>query len=71
MNKKIHIIGSGFTGLTIANILAKHNINVVIYEQRGKIGGNCSSHEEDGIEVHEYGPHIFHTSDSEVWKFVQ
>ena len=69
-NKHIYIIGSGITGLTIANILSKYGIYSTLIEKRSKIGGNCSSHDEDGIEVHDYGPHIFHTNDIEVWKFV-
>ncbi len=70
MSRHIYIIGSGLTGLTIANVLANSRIASTVIECRSKIGGNCSSHEEDGIEVHDYGPHIFHTNDYDVWKFV-
>ena len=70
MNKHIYIIGSGITGLTIANILAYNKMASTIIEARNKIGGNCSSYEKDGIEIHDYGPHIFHTNDTIVWKFI-
>lgn len=70
----ILIVGSGFTGAVIAHQLAKSNKidNITVIEERNHIGGNCFTEKdfETGIIVHRYGPHIFHTSNEKVWKFV-
>lgn len=71
--KKIKIIGAGITGLTIANLCKKYckDLQVEVIESRSKIGGNCSSTKySNGIEVHDYGPHIFHTSYKSIWKWL-
>lgn len=71
--KKILIVGAGFSGAVVANILAhtgKFLIQVV--DERDHIGGNCHT-ERDGLTnvmVHKYGPHIFHTSNEKVWDYV-
>lgn len=68
------IIGSGFFGLTIAERAASElGARSVILERRGHIGGNAYSYleQETGIEVHKYGSHLFHTSNSRVWDYVQ
>ena len=67
----VNIIGSGISGLSLAAFLSKHGIYCKVIEQRSKVGGNCSSHIDYGIEVHDYGPHVFHTSNANVWKFIQ
>lgn len=70
---EIVIVGSGLFGLTlaerIANVLGRE---VLILEKRGHIGGNAWTEfdEKTGIEVHKYGSHLFHTSNEEVWKYV-
>ena len=64
------IAGSGIFGSTLAYILHKSGKKVLILEQRDHTGGNCHSYQDNGIETHKYGPHIFHTSDTEIWKFV-
>lgn len=69
-NPDIIIVGAGITGCTIANILARNNWNVVILEKRSKIGGNCSDYPMDNYFVQEYGPHIFHTSDEDIWEYM-
>lgn len=70
-NKKIIIIGAGITGLTLANKFASNKNKVTIIEKRGHIGGNCyDEHNDDGILIHKYGPHIFHTDYKEVWNFL-
>lgn len=68
---KVNIIGAGISGLTIAAKLAQNKIHCKLIESRSKVGGNCSSHFDGEIEVHDYGPHIFHTSNDEVWSFIQ
>jgi UDP-galactopyranose mutase len=67
------IVGSGFYGCVlaerIANVLKK---KVLIVDQRNHIGGNCFSKIDrvTGIEYHVYGTHIFHTSNSKVWEYI-
>ena len=69
----IAIIGSGFSGATIANQLAEGSFNIDVFESRGHIGGNCFTERDPdtGIMLHRYGPHIFHTDNEEVWSFVR
>lgn len=66
------VVGSGFFGLTIAERAAADGANVLILEKRDHIGGNAYSYfdESTGIEVHKYGSHLFHTSNKEVWEYV-
>ena len=64
------IVGSGFFGSICANELTKKGYKVCVIESRSHIGGNCYTSNRDGINVHDYGPHIFHTSNETVWKWV-
>lgn len=64
------IVGSGFFGSICAYELNKKGYKVCVIESRNHIGGNCYTREEDNIHVHEYGPHIFHTSNEEVWNWI-
>ena len=72
MNHKILIVGSGLYGCTFATIWKRNNPNDIIYmiERRNMPGGNISTYKYEDIDIHEYGPHIFHTDDEEVWKFI-
>ena len=67
------IVGAGFTGIVIANILAENDEEVTIIEKRNHIGGNCYDYidKETGIHVHKYGPHIFHTNSEKVWNYIK
>lgn len=67
---KINIIGCGLTGIVAANILKSKGHFVEIFDSRSHIGGNCYDSNLNGVIVHNYGPHIFHTNDEEVWNFV-
>lgn len=51
-------------------MLTKHGKKVLVLEKRAAVGGNIATHVEEGIILHDYGPHIFHTSYPEVWDFV-
>ena len=65
------VVGSGFAGATIANLLAKENKKVLIVEKRPQIGGNMYDYkDENGVLVHKYGPHIFHTNFKEVFDYL-
>ena len=64
------IVGSGITGATLAYLLKEKGKKVLVIEKRNEVGGNVATREEDGIAIHLYGPHIFHTSDKRAWDFL-
>lgn len=64
------IVGSGFFGAICAYELTKAGQNCLVLERRSHIGGNCYTEERDGINMHTYGPHIFHTSNKVVWDWI-
>jgi len=64
------IVGSGFFGSICAYELNKKGYKVCVIESRNHIGGNCHTSNKNGIQVHDYGPHIFHTSNEDVWKWI-
>lgn len=64
------IVGAGLFGAVCAHELSKSGKNVLVIDKRDHIGGNIYTREVDGINVHQYGAHIFHTSDKEVWDYV-
>lgn len=64
------IVGSGISGATIARLLTDSGKKVLVIEKRPIVGGNIATEVVDGIPVHLYGPHIFHTSFEDVWAFV-
>ena len=71
MNNKILIIGAGITGITLAERFAAKENKVLIIEKRNHIGGNCYDFKnKEGVLVHKYGPHIFHTIRKEVWDYL-
>jgi UDP-galactopyranose mutase len=64
------IVGAGFFGSICAYELNRKGFKVCVIENRNHIAGNCYTSNRDGINVHDYGPHIFHTSNEEVWKWI-
>ncbi|SHJ66865.1 UDP-galactopyranose mutase [Paramaledivibacter caminithermalis] len=65
------IVGCGLSGVTCARLLAEKGKKVLIVEKRNHIAGNAYDfYNNDGILVHKYGPHIFHTRFKEVWDFL-
>jgi UDP-galactopyranose mutase len=72
LSKTVLIVGAGLSGAVIARQLAQAGHRSVIVEQRDHIAGNCHTRRDDetGVMVHVYGPHIFHTDDEEVWRYV-
>ena len=72
MHFKYVVVGSGLAGLTVAERIAEEKgERVLVVEKRGHIGGNVyDSYNEDGILIHNYGPHIFHTNDREVYQYL-
>ena len=63
------LVGAGLYNAVLANKFANHGLSVLMVEKRNEIGGNCHTYELNGVTVHKYGAHIFHTSNEEVWKF--
>jgi len=64
------IVGAGFFGSICAYELTRRGHRCLVLEKRDHIGGNCYTENMDGINVHTYGPHIFHTSNEEVWQWI-
>lgn len=64
------IVGSGLFGSTFARLATDCGYRCIVIERRDEPGGNIRCDQIAGINVHRYGAHIFHTSDKEVWDFV-
>ena len=64
------VVGSGLFGAVFAREAALVGKKVKVIEKRSHIAGNIYTKEVEGIQVHEYGAHIFHTSDKEIWDYV-
>jgi len=64
------IIGSGLFGSVCARELTNFGYKCLVVEKRNHIGGNCYTQKEEGINIHKYGAHIFHTSNEEVWNYI-
>ena len=67
MNSNYLVVGSGLFGAVFAHEAAKRGNKVTVLEKRDHIAGNIYTNEIDGIQVHMYGAHIFHTSNRKVW----
>lgn len=67
---KALIVGAGISGCTAARLLADAGHEVEVWEARDHIGGNCHDEKVDGVTIHRYGPHLFHTNDRKVWDFL-
>ena len=64
------IVGSGLFGATFAHLAHKQGKSCLVIDKRPQLGGNIYCENIEGINVHKYGAHIFHTSNKEVWDFV-
>ena len=64
------IVGAGLCGTMIAYKVKQAGKSALVLDKRSHTGGNLYCEEVEGIQVHKYGPHIFHTSNKEVWDFV-
>ena len=65
------VVGSGLFGSIFAFEARKKGYSCLVVEKRGHVGGNIYTKEVEGIQVHEYGAHIFHTSNKEVWEYIR
>lgn len=64
------IVGVGLFGAVFAQQMNEHGRKCLVIDRRPHIGGNVYSETVEGIQVHKYGPHVFHTNDEKVWKYV-
>lgn len=64
------IVGAGLFGATFARLATDRGMSCLVIDRRNHAGGNVWCEDVGGITVHHYGPHIFHTSDEKVWRFV-
>lgn len=64
------IVGSGLFGATFAHFATREGKRCLVIDKRPQLGGNLYCKEVEGIHVHQYGAHIFHTSNKRVWEFV-
>ncbi len=64
------VVGAGLFGAIFAHEAAKKGKMIKVIEKREHIAGNVYTKEVEGIQVHEYGAHIFHTSDKEIWEYI-
>ncbi len=64
------IVGSGLFGATFAHLAHRDGKRCLVIEKRPQLGGNVYCEEIEGIHVHKYGAHIFHTNNKQIWDFV-
>lgn len=64
------IVGAGFYGAVCAHELKKKGKKILVIEKRNHIAGNAYTEDNDGVNVHKYGAHIFHTNDKFIWEYV-
>ncbi len=64
------VVGAGLYGAVFARELTRRGKRCLVIDKRNHIGGNIYTEDVDGIQVHKYGAHIFHTSDKRIWRYV-
>ena len=64
------IVGAGLFGAVFAHEATRRGKTCLVNDKRGHIGGNIYTEEVEGIQVHRYGAHIFHTSRKQVWDYI-
>ena len=64
------VVGAGLFGSAFAQIMTERGNKCLVIEKREAVGGNVATEQTEGITVHKFGAHIFHTSDKRVWEYV-
>ena len=64
------IVGAGFFGAVFAREMTDAGFRCLVIDKRNHIAGNCFTQSVGGIDVHRYGPHIFHTNSRRIWDYV-
>ena len=68
---KFILVGAGISNLSLGRLLAENGYRVTLIDRKDHIGGNCFDYfDQNSIDIHVYGTHIFHTDDAEVWRFL-
>jgi UDP-galactopyranose mutase len=70
MEHEYIVVGAGLAGSIFAHEANKKGKKVLVIDKRNHIGGNCYTEKVEGITMHKYGPHIFHTSNEKVWNYI-
>ncbi|MBF8964580.1 UDP-galactopyranose mutase [Pontibacter sp. FD36] len=65
------IVGAGMYGATFAREMTDKGKKCLVIDRRSHIAGNCYTENKEGINIHKYGAHIFHTDDENIWNYVQ
>ena len=65
------LVGAGLFNAVIADHLVRRGKSILVIERRNHIAGNCYTEKKYNIDVHVYGPHVFHTSNKEVWDYIR
>jgi UDP-galactopyranose mutase len=64
------IVGAGLFGSVFAQQCKENNKKVLVIDKRDHIAGNCYTENKNGINIHKYGPHIFHTNNDMIWNYI-
>lgn len=64
------VVGAGLFGSVFAHEAKEHGKSVLVVDKRPNIAGNIYTEKMEGINVHKYGAHIFHTNDKSVWNYI-
>lgn len=64
------VVGAGLFGATLSRELTDRGMKVLVVDKADHVGGACFTEEVEGVVVHRYGPHVFHTNDSRIWAYV-
>lgn len=64
------VVGAGLFGAVFANLMKEHGKKVLVIDKKDHVGGMCYIKNRYNIPVHVYGPHVFHTNDEDIWKYV-
>lgn len=70
MKRDFLIVGAGLFGSVFARLAKIYNYSVTVIDKRNHIGGNIYTKNENNIDIHVYGPHIFHTNSHDIWNFI-
>jgi UDP-galactopyranose mutase len=65
------IVGSGLYGSIFAREATNKGCKVLVIDKRNNVGGNIYTEKVEGINIHKYGAHIFHTNNKEVWEYLK
>ena len=71
MKYDLIVVGAGLLGAVVAHEAKRKGRRVLVLDRRSHIGGNCYTKDVDGINVHQYGAHIFRTSRKDVWDYIR